>query len=112
MASNSTSGNDTPAAISADTWAEMTSFVNRLGQETEQLRRELAASRPRSEMPKLNKPAPFSGRAGAIDAWASHMDTYVAKATAAEALLVASSYLQGEAFSWWQTYAEKSEVTN
>lgn len=65
----------------------------------------LAASWPFSEMPKVNKPAPFSGRAGAIDAWASHMDTYVAKATAAEALLVATSYLKGEAFTWWQMYA-------
>lgn len=112
MASGSTAGDGTPAAISADTWAEMTSFVNRLGQETEQLRRELAASRPRSDKPKLNKPAPFSGRTGAIDAWASHMDTYVAKATAEEALLVATSYLQGEAFTWWQTFTGKSEVTS
>eukprot|EP00170_Pyropia_yezoensis_P004306 contig_17623_g4318 len=63
-------------------------------------------------MPQLNKPAPFSGRAGAIDSWASHMDTYVAKATAAEAMLLATSHLQGEAFTWWQTYAEKSEMTN
>eukprot|EP00170_Pyropia_yezoensis_P002209 contig_9276_g2213 len=90
----------------------MTSFVNKLGKETEQLRRDLAASRPRSDVPKLNKPAPFSSRAGAIDSWASHKDTCVSKATSEEALLVATSHLQGEAFAWWQTYTGKSEVTD
>ncbi|GAB0498074.1 hypothetical protein MMPV_009415 [Pyropia vietnamensis] len=91
----------------------MTSYLEKLGQETEQLRLELATARaqaPGSEKPKLNKPSAFSGRPGTIDAWASHMDSYVAKANPAEALHLAVSYLQGEAFAWWQAHAAKSQV--
>lgn len=114
MASGSTSGASTPAAISAENWAEITSYVKKLGQETEQLRLDLAttATLPSFDKPKLSKPTAFFGRAGAIDAWASHMDTYVAKATPGEALLIATSYLQGEAFSWWQTHAGKADISD
>jgi len=63
-------------------------------------------------MPKLNKQSAFSGRPGTIDTWASHKDTYLSGAAPSDALLVATSYLQGEAFSWWQTYAETTQVND
>lgn len=46
----------------------MTAFVKKLSQENDQLRAEMAALRLNPDQLKLNKPAPFSGCTGAIDA--------------------------------------------
>ncbi|GAB0497616.1 hypothetical protein MMPV_008951 [Pyropia vietnamensis] len=99
--------------MTSENWAKMAAYVEKLGQEAEQLRRELEAAKvhvPSAVRPQLNKPNCFSGRPGSIDAWAAHMDVYVSGATPTEALLVATSYLEGEAFSWWQSYSARSEV--
>lgn len=88
--------------MTSENWAKMAAYVEKLGQEAEQMRRELEAANvhvPSAVRPQLNKPNSFSGRPGSIDTWAAHMDVSVSGATPTEALLVATSYLEGEAFS-------------
>lgn len=86
----------------------MTSFVMKLSQEVEQFHLGLTtgAAPIFSDKPKLYKMAPSCGRSGTINTWDCHRDTYVANATTDEALIVATSYFQGEAFSSWQMYAK------
>eukprot|EP00170_Pyropia_yezoensis_P004230 contig_17377_g4241 len=114
MAFHSTSALGTLVVISAENWAEMISFVMKMGEEVEQFRLDLTtgAARSFSDKPKLNKPARFSGRFGTINTWACHMDTNVPNPTTDEALIMATSCLQGNAISWWQAYAEESDVTD
>ena len=52
---------------------------------------------------KLNKPLLFSSKSGAIEAWCSQVDAYVSGSEPDEACRIASTYLDGEAFTWWQS---------
>lgn len=59
-----------------------------------------------------NKPALFSGKPGTIEAWSSHMDSYVSATDPKDACRIACTYLDGEAFTWWHSYSQSTTVPN
>ena len=116
-----------PAAASAqvmnqDNWNRLTAYVQSLGAEVEKYqaelddtKRQLAAARAQisgagSTSAKPYKPSPFSGKVGTIDSWCAHMDSYLTGTDPAEAVRIACTYLEGEAFSWWHTYRDQADV--
>jgi len=104
------------APVTPEQWAQMTTYVQSLLSDTERLKEQLAATQQQvgrsSGGPKPNKPTTFSGKPGTVDAWVSHMDLYLTGAESAQALAIAKTYLQGEAFSWFQAYATTSAVAD
>ena len=107
-----------PPAVTPDSWAQLTAYVKQLGEETKLLQAELAAAQAQlvisreSGKPKPNKPSVYAGKLGEVDAWVSHMDSYLAGVAPAQALSIATTYLHGEAFSWWSSYKLSNTVTD
>jgi len=87
---------------------QLTAFVQQLGDDLKNTKDELArtqnllATKDRAARP--NKPSLFPGKSGTIEAWCSHMDAYVSGSEPDEASRIACTYLDGEAFTWWQSY--------
>lgn len=110
------------SAPSADAWNQLTAFVSQMSDELKSHKVELAETKkqlsdantkignggPANARP--NKPAVFSGKSGTIEAWCSHMDSYVRLTDPDEACRIASTYLDGEAFTWWHTYSRATAV--
>eukprot|EP00170_Pyropia_yezoensis_P000123 contig_1036_g124 len=119
VTSGSTSG--TP---SVEAWNQLTTFVTQMRDELEAHKVELEdtkqqlaetkakAARENAKPARPNKPGLFSGKPGTIEAWCSHMDSYVRLSEPAEACRVACTYLDGEAFNWWHTYSQTTDVSS
>lgn len=100
----------------------MLAFVSQMSAELEAHKVELAdakkqlsdakakASSGGATTARPNKPALFSGKPGTIEAWCSHMDSYVRLTDPDEACRIACTYLDGEAFTWWHTYSRTTAV--
>lgn len=119
------SGTDTGSASttpSAESWNQLTAFVAQISAELEAHKVELADAKEQLSDAKANattggtatarpnKPALFSGKPGTVEAWCSHMDSYVRLTDAAEACQIACTYMDGEAFTWWHTYSRTAAV--
>jgi len=89
-------------------------FVQQLGDDLEKTKDELTRTKnllaTKDRAAKPNKPSLFSGKSGTIEAWCSHMDAYVSGSEPDEACRIACTYLDGEAFTWWQSYSAATSV--
>jgi len=89
-------------------------FVQQLGDDLEKTKDELSRTKTflatKDRAAKPNKPSLFFGKSGTIEAWCSHMDAYVSGSEPAEACRIACTYLDGEAFTWWQSYSAATSV--
>lgn len=104
------------ATVTPEAWTQITSYVQSLLADTARLKEQLTATQAHVVQapsgPKPNKPNTFSGKLGTVDAWVSHMDQYLAGTDPGQALAIAKTYLQGEAFAWYQSYAASSAVAD
>ena len=106
--------------VSQESWNQLTSYVQQLGEQAKLYKEELEATKKLlaqaqaftggSTQAKPSKPAPFSGKLGAIEAWCHQMDSYLAGTDEAEACRIASTYLEGEAFAWWYAHRQAKTV--
>jgi len=82
-------------------------FLQELGDDLEKTKDELARTKnslaTKDSAAKPNRPSLFSGKSGTIEAWCWHMDAYVSGCEPDEACRIACTYLDGEAFTWWQS---------
>jgi len=89
-------------------------FVQQLGDDLENTKEELTRTKTllatKHRAAKPNKPSLFSGKSGTIEAWCSHMDAYASVSEPDEACRIACTYLDGEAFTWWQSYSAATSV--
>jgi len=106
------SGSGAPPSV-AD-WTQLMAFVQQLGDDLEKTKDELTRTKTllatKDRAAKPNKPSLFSGNSGTIEAWCSHMDAYVSGSEPDEACRIACTYLDGEAFTWWQSYSAATSV--
>jgi len=89
-------------------------FVQQLGDDLEKTKDELTRTKyllaTKDRAAKPNMPSLFSCKSGTIEAWCSHMDAYVSGSEPDEACRTACTYLEGEAFTWWQSYSAATSV--
>lgn len=113
----------TPAAPTMESWNQLSAFVAQMSRELESQKIELAETKTQlveakakaaagSTAARPNKPSPLSGKPGTVEAWCSHMDSYVHLNDPEEACRIASTYLDGEAFNWWHTYRRSNVVSD
>lgn len=94
----------------------MTASVQNLLADAEILKEQLVATklqigRPQGG-PTLNKPNTFSGKPETLDAWVSHMDQGFSGTDPLQAFAVATKYLQGDAFGWYQSVTAKRTIAD
>lgn len=108
-------------APTMESWNQLSAFVAQMGRELESQKIELAETKTQLVKAKAkaestgarpNKPTPFSGKPGTIEAWCSHMDSYVHLNDPEEACRIASTYLDGEAFNWWHAFRRNTSVSD
>ena len=106
------------AGPTAQQWAQVTGMLRDLhGQlqattaELAELKRTSSTNQGTQPKAKINKPGSFSGKAYQVESWCAHMDTYVRSETPQEALDIALSYLEGEAFSWWRAIGSNAGIS-
>lgn len=109
-------------APTSENWNQLAAYVQTLGDEIksckaelEETKEQLAVARNQAALAgsiaaKPNKPTLFSGKPGTVEAWCSHMDSYVRTSSPGEACRIACTYLDGEAFNWWHTYRVQTDV--
>ena len=104
-----------------ESWNQLTSYVNQMGEEIKAHKTELAETKAMlaeakaqssggSSSARPHKPILFSGKPGTVEAWCSHMDSYVRLSDPEEACRIACTYLDGEAFNWWHSYHQTATV--
>ena len=93
---------------------QLMAFVQHLGDGLEKTKDELTRTKhllaTKDHAAKPHKPSLFFGKSGTIEAWCSHMDAYVSGSEPDEACRIACTYLDGEAFTWWQSYNAATSV--
>jgi len=89
-------------------------FMQQLGDDLQKSKDELTRTKhllaTKDRAAKPNRPSLFSGKSGSIEAWCSYMHAYVSGSESHEACRIACTYLDGEAFSFWQSYSAASGV--
>eukprot|EP00170_Pyropia_yezoensis_P001257 contig_5590_g1261 len=89
-----------------ESWNQLSAFFAQMNRELESKKIELAETKSQlveaktkaaagSTAARPNKPSPFSGKPGTVEAWCSHMDSYVHLIDPEEACRIASTYLDG-----------------
>lgn len=118
--SNNAPGNNAPP------WEEMANAIRTLQQDLATTRttlvsanQEITQLRARIQeggtgtSAKANKPNAFNGRnKSTVESWASCMDAYVTSEEPQRALVVAASYLEGDAHIWYTNYKKTENVTS
>lgn len=59
---------------------------------------------------KANRPSSFTGKGTKIEVWIAQMDTYVEGENPETTLRVAISYIEGDAFSWLESFRLVNEI--
>lgn len=112
-----------PAVPTMESWNQLPAFVAQMSRELKSQKIELAETKSQlveakakaaagSTAARPNRPSPFSGKPGTVQAWCSHMDSYVHLNDPEEACRIASTYLDGDAFNWWHTYRRSNVVSD
>lgn len=119
MASNSGS------SLTQENWQNMINTVNQLQQDLSSARAELTraseeinnlrsrGSASNTSSAQAHKPTPFDGRSRIkIEAWVNRMEAYVAAEPPERAFTIAVSYLEGDAYTWWDSYKKTQPITS
>ncbi len=101
----------------AQQWAQATNMLSQLHGQLQSTTAELTELKKRAGNPqtaqakaKINKPGPFSGKPFQVESWCAHMNSYARSQSPEEALDIAVSYLDGEAFPWWTAIGSKANI--
>lgn len=116
MATPGGGASSAPPPVIPEPWSQRKNYVSQPMDETTRLLEELESAKKFVERdiwkPKCNMPSSFSGKPGAVQSWVAHMDAYVSALSSHEALAIATTYLEGEAFSLWTSYNTDNDVAS